>query len=135
MKTRAAVAFEAKRPLEIVELDLEGPKPGEVLIEIMAITLASLDAASIWMQAVIMALVAVGITAAVYGAVALIVKADDAGLALAKRGTGALAAFGRGLVRGMPGFLKALAVVGTAAMVWVGGGIIVRPVACVRIPA
>jgi uncharacterized protein len=97
--------------------------------EIMAITLASLDAASIWMQAVIMALVAVGITAAVYGAVALIVKADDAGLALAKRGTGALAAFGRGLVRGMPGFLKALAVVGTAAMVWVGGGIIVHSLA------
>ncbi|WP_294646233.1 DUF808 domain-containing protein [uncultured Aureimonas sp.] len=97
--------------------------------EIMAITLASLDAASIGMQAVIMALVAVGITAAVYGAVALIVKADDAGLALARRGTGALAAFGRALVRGMPGFLKALALVGTAAMVWVGGGIVVHSLA------
>ena len=36
MKTRAAVAFEAKKPLEIVELDLEGPKTGEVLVEIMA---------------------------------------------------------------------------------------------------
>ncbi len=36
MKTRAAVAFEAKKPLEIVELDLEGPKAGEVLVEIMA---------------------------------------------------------------------------------------------------
>ena len=36
MKTRAAVAFEAKKPLEIVELDLEGPKHGEVLVEIMA---------------------------------------------------------------------------------------------------
>jgi Zn-dependent alcohol dehydrogenase len=33
MKTRAAVAFEAKKPLEIVELDLEGPKTGEVLVE------------------------------------------------------------------------------------------------------
>ncbi len=97
--------------------------------EIMAITLASLDAASIWMQAVIMALVAIGITAAVYGAVALIVKADDVGLAFARRGTGALAAVGRGLVRGMPGFLKGLALVGTAAMVWVGGGIIVHSLA------
>lgn len=97
--------------------------------EIMAITLASLDAASIWMQAVIMALVAVGITAAVYGAVALIVKADDVGLALASRKTGGLAAFGRILVRGMPGFLKGLALVGTAAMVWVGGGIVVHSLA------
>jgi len=36
MKTRAAVAFEAKRPLEIVEVDLEGPKAGEVLVELIA---------------------------------------------------------------------------------------------------
>ena len=42
MKTRAAVAFEAKKPLEIVELDLEGPKPGEVLVEIMATGLLSI---------------------------------------------------------------------------------------------
>ena len=38
MKTRAAVAFAAKQPLEIVELDLEGPRPGEVLVEIVATT-------------------------------------------------------------------------------------------------
>ena len=44
MKTRAAVAFEAKRPLEIVELDLEGPRQGEVLIEIMATGLCHTDA-------------------------------------------------------------------------------------------
>lgn len=97
--------------------------------EIMAITLSGLAAASIWMQAAVMAVVAIGITIAVYGAVALIVKADDVGLALARRGTGALAAFGRGLVRGMPGFLKGLAILGTAAMVWVGGGIIVHSLA------
>ena len=36
MTARAAVAFAAKQPLEIVELDLEGPRPGEVLVEIMA---------------------------------------------------------------------------------------------------
>ena len=97
--------------------------------EIMAITLSSLDANTVWTRAVIMAVVAIGITVAVYGAVALIVKADDAGLALAKRRTGVLAAIGRGLVRGMPVFLKMLAVVGTAAMVWVGGGIIVHSLA------
>ena len=44
MKTRAAVAFEAKQPLEIVELDLEGPKAGEVLIEIKATGICHTDA-------------------------------------------------------------------------------------------
>ena len=44
MKTRAAVAFEAKKPLEIVELDLEGPKTGEVLVEIMATGICHTDA-------------------------------------------------------------------------------------------
>lgn len=94
--------------------------------EIMAIALATLPQASLAMQAVVLAIVGFGITVAVYGAVALIVKADDAGLALARRGTGAVAAFGRGLVRGMPVFLAALGVVGTAAMLWVGGGIVIH---------
>src|SRR3954468_21104000 len=44
MKTRAAVAFEAKKPLEIVEVDLEGPKAGEVLVEIMATGICHTDA-------------------------------------------------------------------------------------------
>jgi S-(hydroxymethyl)glutathione dehydrogenase/alcohol dehydrogenase len=44
MKTRAAVAFEAKKPLEIVEVDLEGPKQGEVLVEIMATGICHTDA-------------------------------------------------------------------------------------------
>ncbi|CAO4183749.1 ABC transporter [Methylorubrum aminovorans] len=97
--------------------------------EIMAITLSGLNDGTVWSRAVVMAVVALGITVAVYGAVALIVKADDIGLALAKRGSGVLAAIGRGLVRGMPVFLKGLAVLGTAAMVWVGGGIIVHSLA------
>ena len=44
MKSRAAVAFEAKRPLEIVEVDLEGPRAGEVLVEIMATGICHTDA-------------------------------------------------------------------------------------------
>ena len=44
MKTRAAVAFEAKQPLEVVELDLEGPEAGEVLVEIMATGICHTDA-------------------------------------------------------------------------------------------
>ena len=76
-------------------------------------------------------MVAVGITVAVYGGVALIVKADDAGVAMAANGSrsafGSLVrGLGRALVKGMPGFLKILAIVGTAAMIWVGGGILVH---------
>jgi predicted DNA repair protein MutK len=76
----------------------------------------------------VLAVVAIGITVAVYGVVALIVKADDVGVALA-RSDGASAigrALGRGIVRGMPVLLKILSVVGTAAMIWVGGGIILH---------
>jgi hypothetical protein len=99
--------------------------------EIMAITLGAVPEASFWAQAVILAVVGIGITLAVYGVVALIVKADDVGVALARNGSpglfGSLSrAVGRGLVRGMPVFLRVLAAIGTAAMVWVGGGIIVH---------
>jgi uncharacterized protein len=99
--------------------------------EIMALTLATIDADSLWMRAVVLAVVAVLVTICVYGLVAIIVKADDVGVAMAAsrieapvgsliRGTG------RGLVRGMPAFLKLLAAVGTIAMLWVGGGILVH---------
>ncbi|MEM6729992.1 MAG: DUF808 domain-containing protein [Myxococcota bacterium] len=97
--------------------------------EIMAIALASVPDAGLVTQALVLALVAVGITAAVYGAVALIVKADDLGVAMAKSGNSAARAFGRGIVKIMPVFLKTLTVVGTAAMVWVGGGIVVHGLA------
>lgn len=94
--------------------------------EIMAIALSTIPEASLAMQAAILAVVGLGITVAVYGTVALIVKADDAGVALARSGNGAVAALGRGLVRAMPPLLKGLGVVGTAAMLWVGGGIVVH---------
>lgn len=99
--------------------------------EIMAITLAALPAGSIWTQALVLALVGFGITVGVYGVVALIVKADDVGLALAGYGSasiigGAIRLLGRALVRGMPAFLAVLSTIGTAAMIWVGGGIILH---------
>lgn len=79
------------------------------------------------MEAATLAVVAVGITLAVYGSVALIVKADDVGLFLAREGRVApVRAFGRGLVQAMPHFMQALTVVGTAAMLWVGGSIVVH---------
>jgi uncharacterized protein len=99
--------------------------------EIMVITLAAVPYEGIMMQALVLALVGIGITVAVYGVVALIVKADDVGLALAKNdsasATGGMSrAFGRALVLGMPSFLTFLSAAGTAAMIWVGGGIIVH---------
>lgn len=99
--------------------------------EIMAITLASVPEGSLVSQALVLALVGVGITVAVYGVVALIVKADDAGVALAKNEQasvlgGLSRALGRAIVRGMPVLLTFLSGVGTAAMIWVGGGIIVH---------
>jgi len=99
--------------------------------EIMAITLAAVPDESILMQALVLALVGLGITVAVYGVVALIVKADDVGVALAKNDSGSAVggikrALGRALVLGMPGFLTFLSAAGTAAMIWVGGGIIVH---------
>jgi uncharacterized protein len=58
--------------------------------------------------------------------VALIVKADDVGVALAKGSNPVLKGIGHGLVAGMPPTLKVLSVVGTLAMLWVGGGIILH---------
>ena len=70
------------------------------------------------------------ITIGVYGAVALIVKADDIGLALARNArTGLGRGLGRGILRAMPVVMQTLSIVGTAAMIWVGGGIIVHGLA------
>jgi len=95
--------------------------------EIMTIALAAIPPSTFWMEAATLAAVAVMITVAVYGSVALIVKMDDLGLAMAERGRlGLTRAIGRGLVKGMPGFLHLLTIIGTAAMLWVGGSIILH---------
>lgn len=102
--------------------------------EIMAITLASLPPGSLGMRAAVLAVVGLGITLLVYGAVALIVKADDLGVHLARSNSPGLGGrmsrgVGRTLVRAMPLFLQVLGVVGTAAMIWVGGGIVLHGLA------
>ncbi|MEH6646232.1 DUF808 domain-containing protein [Sulfitobacter sp.] len=95
--------------------------------EIMTISLAAIPVSNFWMEAATLAAVAVMITVAVYGSVALIVKMDDLGLAMANHGRLSLTRnLGGGLVKAMPGFLRLLTVVGTAAMLWVGGSIIVH---------
>lgn len=94
--------------------------------EIMAIALNDVAASPILTQAVALAIVGVAITVGVYGVVALIVKVDDIGLHLSKRPSKAAQATGRALVAGMPVVMTALTVIGTAAMIWVGGGILIH---------
>lgn len=95
--------------------------------EIMTIALAAIESDDFIAEAVILALVAVGITSLVYGAVALLVKADDIGMAMAKAGRyAATRRAGLRIVHAMPRVLALISAVGTAAMLWVGGSIIVH---------
>jgi predicted DNA repair protein MutK len=93
----------------------------------MAISLAALNATpSILMQAVVLLIVSLLVTVGVYGVVAIIVKVDDFGVYLAQRGGTITRAVGRVAVQGMPPLLKTLSFVGTLAMLWVGGSIIIH---------
>lgn len=117
-------SFEDQRVASVVKTDFI------LSAEIMTIALAAIETTNIWEEALILVVVAFGITAVVYGSVALIVKADDVGLHMAQNGrTGGGRAFGRGLVQVMPHFMTALGIVGTAAMIWVGGGIFLHGLA------
>jgi len=116
-----------KDPGRLEEAKVKGAIKTDFILsaEIMTIALAAIEAPNIWMQGATLAVVGIMVTVAVYGSVALIVKMDDVGLYLAKNAySGVGRGFGRGLVRFMPLFLKLLSVVGTAAMLWVGGSII-----------
>jgi predicted DNA repair protein MutK len=94
--------------------------------EIMAIALATVADRPLAIQAAALAIVSLGITIAVYGVVGLIVKMDDVGVHVARRESAVAQSFGRALVKSMPHLMKALSFIGTAAMLWVGGGIIVH---------
>ena len=92
--------------------------------EIMVIALNEVADQSFLPRLVILLVVAVVITAVVYGVVAGIVKMDDVGLRMTQRPSGFAKKIGRGLVAGMPKLLAALSVIGTVAMLWVGGHIL-----------
>ena len=122
-------AFDTKDPAHLEEEKIAGAIKTDFILsaEIMTIALATVESPSFWMQAITLAVVGVAITVAVYGAVALIVKMDDIGLHMAaNRKTAAARAIGRGLVAGMPVLLAILSTVGTAAMLWVGGSIVLH---------
>ncbi|SMX50855.1 DUF808 domain-containing protein [Maliponia aquimaris] len=116
-------------PLHLEETRVKGAIKTDFILsaEIMVITLSVIEAPNFYMQAATLAVVATMVTLAVYGAVAVIVKMDDVGLWLSRTANfGLTRAFGRLIVRFMPWLLKLLTIVGTAAMLWVGGSIIVH---------
>ncbi len=93
--------------------------------EIMVISLKEVLDETLLQRAIIMVVVALFITVIVYGTVALIVKMDDIGLSLAQRESESSQRIGRGMVSFMPVLLKWLTIIGTAAMLWVGGHILI----------
>lgn len=93
--------------------------------EIMAIALGEVAGDSLPLRAAALAIVAVVITALVYGVVALLVKADDAGLALARSDSPFARRAGCAVVAAMPRVLSGITAVGVAAMLWVGGHLLV----------
>jgi predicted DNA repair protein MutK len=115
-------------PADLEALQVKGAIRTDFILsaEIMAIALAALDHLSLVTTAIALIAVALAITAGVYGVVALIVKLDDIGLHLAGRSSPAARNFGEMLVRVVPKMLSALSAIGTAAMLWVGGGIILH---------
>lgn len=121
----AEEVMEITDPAELEERQVGGAVRTDFILsaEIMAIALASLPEMGIGRQAAVLALVAVAITFGVYGFVALIVKMDDVGLHMSGRRNPFSRRVGHGLVETMPKLLNALSVIGTAAMLWVGGGI------------
>ncbi|MDY6810840.1 MAG: DUF808 domain-containing protein [Actinomycetota bacterium] len=93
--------------------------------EIMVISLSSVESEPFFTRLLVLIVVAFLITALVYGVVAVIVKMDDVGLSLAQRKSTASQRVGRGLVKAMPKIMSTLTVVGIAAMLWVGGHILI----------
>jgi hypothetical protein len=116
-------------PLHLEEQRVSGAIKTDFILsaEIMTIALSEIPESTLWLEAAALAIVAIGITAVVYGSVALLVKADDFGLMLTRYGRLSVTrAIGHGIVKAMPGFMKLLMIVGTAAMLWVGGSIVLH---------
>ncbi|GAA2844986.1 DUF808 domain-containing protein [Paenarthrobacter ilicis] len=94
--------------------------------EIMVIAMNEVATESLWVRAFILVVVAIAITVLVYGAVGLIVKMDDIGLHLTTKDSAGSKRFGHLLVKGMPKVLAVITLVGTIAMLWVGGHIMLQ---------
>ncbi|MFK7762791.1 MAG: DUF808 domain-containing protein [Roseobacter sp.] len=124
-------------PIHLEETRVKGAIKTDFILsaEIMTIILSNIEAGSFWFEAATLAFAGVAVTVFVYGTVALIVKMDDIGVWLASNGlTGVSRSLGSGLVKGMPKLLTALTIIGTAAMLWVGGSIILHGMDILGLP-
>lgn len=93
--------------------------------EIMLIGLSNVDPElDFWLRLAVLAVIALAMTALVYGAVALLVKIDDIGLKMAKSSSARVRHTGMRVVRSMPGVFRVISIVGTVAMLWVGGHLV-----------
>lgn len=119
--TKDATALEEKRVAGAIKTDLI------LSAEIMTLALSMIETNSIWIEIATLGVVGILITVLVYGVVAVIVKLDDLGVLMARRGRfSATRVLGRWTVRSVPKLLLTLTVVGTAAMLWVGGNIFIH---------
>jgi len=136
----AAKGMEKAQPIDAAHLEktrVAGAIKTDFILsaEIMTIALSAIEATSWFTIGATLAVVAIMITAVVYGVVALLVKADDFGLKLSQVGRlEATRAFGRGIVRAMPSVLAFISTVGTLAMLWVGGNILTHGLAALGYP-
>jgi len=98
--------------------------------EIMLIALASLDPDfEIWMTLGALVVIGLGMTVLVYGAVALLVKFDDIGLGLMKNPARRMRRIGARIVASMPAVFRVIGIIGTVAMLWVGGHLVIANLA------
>lgn len=122
-------AQEAKDPTALEEKRVAGAIKTDLILsaEIMTLALSMIETNSIWIELATLIVVGIMITVLVYGVVAIIVKLDDFGVLMARKGRlSATRALGRWTVRAVPKLLLLLTIIGTAAMLWVGGNIFIH---------
>ncbi|MND58949.1 DUF808 domain-containing protein [Brucella pituitosa] len=122
-------AQEDKDPTALEEKRVAGAIKTDLILsaEIMTLALSMIETNSIWIELATLIVVGIMITVLVYGVVAVIVKLDDFGVLMARKGRlSATRALGRFTVRAVPKLLLVLTIIGTAAMLWVGGNIFIH---------
>ncbi|WP_026464278.1 DUF808 domain-containing protein [Adhaeribacter aquaticus] len=130
-------AIKVITPEELEKERVKGAVRTDIILsaEIIAIAYSQVADKPLVTQIAVLFSVAIFITAAVYGFVALLVKADDLGLHMAKENNSTqIQSIGRGIVTFMPKFFKILGYVGTAAMLWVGFEIITHGISFLHHP-
>lgn len=127
--SKEAEQGEGQDPTALEEARVAGAVKTDFILsaEIMTLALSMIESPSIWVELATLCLVGLLVTALVYGFVAIIVKLDDLGVLMARKGRLALTRkLGLWTVRSVPKLLWLLTIIGTAAMLWVGGNIVIH---------